>query len=69
MAVAHVLDPTLLETRHRHVRVETEPEARRGRTVVDLEERLGLEPTAHVAVDVDADRFLALLLERLPTLG
>jgi purine nucleosidase/pyrimidine-specific ribonucleoside hydrolase len=69
VAVAHVVDPTLVETRHRHVRVETASEARRGRTVVDLEERLGLEPNAHVGVDIDAGRFIALLLERLPTLG
>ena len=68
VAVAHVLDATLVETKHRHVRVETESEARRGRTVVDLEERLGEDPNAHVGVDIDAERFIALLLDRLPTL-
>ena len=68
VAVGHVLDPTLVETKHRHVRIETESEARRGRTVVDLEERLGLEPNAHVGVDIDAERFVSLLLDRLAKL-
>ena len=69
VAMAHVIDPTLIETKHCYVRVETESEARRGRTVVDLEERLGLEPNTHVGVDIDSERFLALLFERLAALG
>jgi len=68
VAVAHVLRPGLVETLHRHVRVETS-EDKRGRTVVDLEQRTGAEPNAHVGVDLDADGFLELLLERLALLG
>ena len=68
VAVAHVVDPTLVRTKHLHVRVETESEARRGRTIVDVGERLGLDPNAHVGVDIDAERFIDLLLERLPLL-
>ena len=69
MAVAHVIDPTLFETAHRHVAVEIESELCRGRTVVDLYGRTGDPPTAHVAVDVDAGRFLDLLESRLESLG
>src|SRR5712691_6414133 len=36
MAVAHVIDPTLLTTRHVNVAVETSSELCDGRTVVDL---------------------------------
>ena len=69
VAVAHVIDPTLLQTTHVSVKVDRESELCRGRTVVDLWRRTGLEPNAHVAVDIDADRFLALLRERLARLG
>jgi inosine-uridine nucleoside N-ribohydrolase len=69
VAVAHVVRPELLETKHVNVRVETESELCRGRTVADVWNRTGLEPTAHVAVDIDAEGFVELLLERLPPLG
>ena len=69
LALAHVLDPSLLETRHRNVAVDCESELCRGRTVVDLWQRTGREPNAHVAVDVDADAFLRLLVERIASLG
>jgi inosine-uridine nucleoside N-ribohydrolase len=69
LALAHVLDAGLLETRHRNVAVDCESELCRGRTVVDLWQRTGREPNAHVAVDVDADAFLRLLVERIAALG
>ena len=69
LALAHVLDPSLLETRHRNVAIDCESELCRGRTVVDLWQRTGREPNAHVAVDVDADAFLRLLVERIASLG
>jgi inosine-uridine nucleoside N-ribohydrolase len=68
VAVAQVALPGLVETLHRHVRIDVS-EDKRGRTVVDVEQRTGAEPNAHVGVDLDADRFLSLLLERLATLG
>jgi inosine-uridine nucleoside N-ribohydrolase len=69
VAVAHVIDPTLLEVERLNVRVDTESELCRGRTVVDLWRRTGLEPTANVAVGIDAERFVDLLLQRLARLG
>jgi inosine-uridine nucleoside N-ribohydrolase len=69
VAVAHAIDPTLLELELLNVRVDLESELCRGRTVVDVWRRTGLEPTAQVAVGIDSERFLALLLERLSRLG
>ena len=69
VCVAHLIDPTLLETRHLNVRVDCASELCRGRTVVDLWRRTGLEPNAHVAVGIDSERFLDLLHERLARLG
>jgi inosine-uridine nucleoside N-ribohydrolase len=67
VAVAHVLRPGLVETKHRNVEIECESELCRGRTVVDVWRRTERDPNAHVAVDIDADGFLGLLVERLST--
>jgi inosine-uridine nucleoside N-ribohydrolase len=69
VAVAHVIDPTLLELERLNVQVDTESELCRGRTVVDLWRRTGLDPTANVAVGIDSERFVRLLQERLARLG
>jgi inosine-uridine nucleoside N-ribohydrolase len=69
VAVAHVIDPELLEVERLNVRIDSESELCRGRTVVDLWRRTGLEPTASVAVGIDAERFVDLLLRRLARLG
>jgi inosine-uridine nucleoside N-ribohydrolase len=69
LAVAEVVRPELLETKHRGVRVDTESELSRGRTLVDLWGRAGWEPNCHVGVDVDAEGFCELLIERINALG
>ena len=69
VALADVIRPDLLEKRHLHVAVDCESTLCRGRTVVDLWRRTGEEPNAHVAVGIDADGFVSLLLERLESLG
>jgi inosine-uridine nucleoside N-ribohydrolase len=68
MAVAHVVDPTLMTTRRANVAVETHSEHCDGRTVVDLRGVTGRETNAEVGVDVEADRFLELLVSRLASL-
>ena len=68
MAVAHVIDPTLLTTTNVNVVVETRSEHCDGRTVVDLRGVAGREPNADVGVDVDAERFLELLVSRIAAL-
>jgi inosine-uridine nucleoside N-ribohydrolase len=65
LAVAHVLERDLVTTLERNVEIDTESELCRGRTVVDLWRRTGREPNAHVGVEVDADGFLELLVERI----
>ncbi len=69
LAVAQVLRPDLVETKHRGVEIDTGPEISRGRTYVDLWGRAGWEPNCHVGVDVDADGFSELLIERINSLG
>jgi inosine-uridine nucleoside N-ribohydrolase len=69
VAIAHVARPDLLETFERGVKVDTGAELSRGRTYVDVWRRTGWEPNAHVAVDIDADAFLDLLVERLNSLS
>ena len=69
VAVAHVIRRDLLETVHCGVKVDTGGELSRGRTNVDRWGRMGWEPNAHVAVDIDAEGFLDLLTQRLIDLG
>jgi inosine-uridine nucleoside N-ribohydrolase len=69
VVVAHVVRPDLLETVDRGVKVDTGTELSRGRTYVDLWRRAGWEPNAHVAVDIHAEDFLDLLIERLNALA
>jgi pyrimidine-specific ribonucleoside hydrolase len=69
VAMAHVVRPGLVETRHRNVAIELDSELCRGRTVVDLWKRTERQPNAHVGVDLDVDAFFDLLVERIATLG
>jgi inosine-uridine nucleoside N-ribohydrolase len=68
VAMAHAFRPGILETVHTGVRVDCGEELGRGRTNVDLRGRVGWEPNAHVAVEIDADAFIELLVERLSSL-
>jgi inosine-uridine nucleoside N-ribohydrolase len=69
VALAYAFRPELLETRQLNVEIECESELCRGRTVVDVWRRSGREPNARVAVGIDAEGFIGLLLERLASLG
>jgi inosine-uridine nucleoside N-ribohydrolase len=69
LAVAAVFRPELMETKHRGVKIDTESELSRGRTLVDLWGRAGWEPNCHVGVDVDAEGFCELLVERINSLA
>jgi inosine-uridine nucleoside N-ribohydrolase len=69
VALAHAFRPGLVETRRTGVRVDCDGELGRGRTNADLRGRMGWQPNAEVAVDIDADGFIGLLLERIASLG
>jgi inosine-uridine nucleoside N-ribohydrolase len=69
VAVAHILRPGLVETKLRNVEVERVSELCRGRTVVDLWLRTGRTANARVGVDLDAEAFFELLVERIERLG
>ena len=69
MAVAHVIRGDLVRTRRVNVEVDCASELCRGRTVVDVWGRTDRAPNAHVGVEVDAEAFLELLLERIASLG
>lgn len=65
VAVAHVIDPTLIATEHLNVEIEVDSELTRGRTVVDFRRVTDRPPNARVGVDVDGERFARMLVDRL----
>jgi purine nucleosidase/pyrimidine-specific ribonucleoside hydrolase len=69
VAIAHAFRPGIVETRHVGVKVDCGEELGRGRTNCDLRGRVRWEANAHVAVDIDADAFVRLLVERISSLG
>ena len=69
VAVAYVPWPELLRVQACAVEIETQSELSRGRTLVDLWGRTEREPNVDVAVGIDADAFLDLLVERIGSLG
>jgi len=69
MAVAHVVDPTLVTTLECNISIETESQFCDGRTVVDRWLVTDLPRNARAGIDVDADRFLELLVERVGSLA
>ena len=69
LAVAHVIDPSLLTLERLNVEIDITQGPGRGRTVVDQLKRLGREPNAHVAMDVNAGAFIDMLTERIGSLA
>ncbi|MFQ6075532.1 MAG: nucleoside hydrolase [Candidatus Bathyarchaeia archaeon] len=70
LAVAVAIDPTLVTTERMFVDVETRGEITSGQTVGYAGKALlfhGKEANANVCVDVDVDRFLGMLVQRLST--
>jgi len=63
LAVASLVDPSVISTHHLHVDVETKGELTVGETVVDTNFRSRREPNIHVALDADERKFVAMLLE------
>jgi len=68
LAVAAVIDPSLVTTVECSIEIETASQFCDGRTVVDRWHVSDRPHNAQVGVDVDADRFLELLVERISSL-
>jgi pyrimidine-specific ribonucleoside hydrolase len=69
VAIAHLLDESLLEIRACAVKIDTSSELSRGRTHVDLWGATDWERNCRVAIDIDSERFLELLIARIASLG
>jgi inosine-uridine nucleoside N-ribohydrolase len=69
VALAHAFRPGIVRTEHVNVEIETQSELTRGRTVADRWHRTERAPNAHVGVEIDADAFFELLLERIESFG
>ncbi|HEX5826643.1 MAG TPA: nucleoside hydrolase [Candidatus Limnocylindrales bacterium] len=63
VAVAHLAVPGLVGTRRYHVDVETQGDITRGRTVVDHRGVPGPDPNCDVALTIDRERFVNLLVD------
>jgi inosine-uridine nucleoside N-ribohydrolase len=69
VAVAHVIDGELLVTERCAVAVDTGAELSRGRTYVDRWRTTSWSPNCQVAIGIEAERFLELLVTRIAALG
>jgi len=67
-ALALVIDPTLVRCVDTFVAIETQGRWTRGATVVDLHGRLGREPNARVAMELDVPRFWDLVVDAVAAL-
>jgi inosine-uridine nucleoside N-ribohydrolase len=66
LAVLSIVDANVLRNVvHVYLDVETQGELTVGRTVLDTHNRLRKTPNAHVALDADEARFVAMLMETL----
>ena len=63
--VAYLLEPDLFSGRMCHVVIETAPGPTMGMTLVDWWDTTGKQPNTTVMNEIDADRFFALLTERV----
>ena len=66
--IPHDEQARLADLRHYRI-VDTGPELSRGRTNADVRNTMGWAPNCHVAIGIDAGRFLELLIERISGLG
>ena len=63
LALALIIDPTLVRTRPAHIAVDLAGSYTLGATVADFWNERGMPPNANIATEVDADRFFDLALQ------
>jgi len=69
VAVARVIDPTVVATVETNVAIELAGPHTRGATVIDLHGVTGRQPNARVATGLDVDRFWQLIVTAIAALG
>jgi inosine-uridine nucleoside N-ribohydrolase len=69
VAVARVIDPSVVTTVDAHVAVELTGTHTRGATVADLQAVTGQRPNAQVAVGLDVSRFWELVVDAIAALS
>ncbi len=69
VTIAHIIDPTLVTALPMNVQIETESALCIGRTVADRWSVTGLPANALVGLDIDRDRFVTMLVDRLQRIG
>jgi pyrimidine-specific ribonucleoside hydrolase len=65
VTIAHLIDPTLVSALPMNVQIETESALCIGRTVADRWSVTGLPANALVGLDIDRNRFVTMLVDRL----
>lgn len=65
VAIALLIDRTVVKSRHVNVQVELSGPLTRGATVVDIYQRVGAAANCHVALELDAEKFWSLMLEAI----
>ena len=68
LAVAAVIDPSVVETKFLNVQVEVSSELTRGATVVDIYGATANSPNVDVALEVDTPKFVRFMLDSISTL-
>ncbi len=69
LAVASVIDPEVIKTKHRRVDIETSGELTRGMTLVDIYQVTGKVPNADVALDLDNGKFVSMMSSAIKELN
>jgi len=64
-AVAYIIDPSIFTTKACHVDIETKGEFSTGATVADLNDVLKKEKNVDVALDIDREAFIQLVLKSM----
>jgi len=65
LAVLYAIDPGYFRTAHWYVEIDTQSEQTAGMVFADQQGKWGGIPNASVCLDIDADRFVAMYVERL----
>lgn len=63
VTIAYLIDPTVIQTKFVNVQIEIRSEQSYGRTNCDMFQYMRLKPTAHVAYEIDVEKFWNIIEE------